>query len=139
MVSKQIASLKKMISSQEIFSIKNHSDFNASALEVFNYQAQHCSVYRVYIEMLRISREKVTTVNEIPFLPVEFFKTHKVLSDEKTPGIIFESSGTTGSVAGKHYVADKEIYIQSFTRCIVAQPCSAAQPPETTRWQKRLL
>jgi phenylacetate-coenzyme A ligase PaaK-like adenylate-forming protein len=106
-----------MISAQQIFSISSERDFNDAALEVFTYQAKHCSVYRDYVNMLGVHAEEVKSFNEIPFLPVEFFKTHEVLSDEKKPEIIFESSGTTGATVSRHYVADKEIYIQSFTCC----------------------
>jgi phenylacetate-coenzyme A ligase PaaK-like adenylate-forming protein len=106
-----------MISARQIFSINSEKDFIDAALEVFNYQAKHCSVYRDYIDMLGVHAEEVKSLNEIPFLPVEFFKTHEVLSDEKKPEIIFESSGTTGTNTSRHYVADKEIYMQSFTRC----------------------
>src|SRR6187549_2624956 len=106
-----------MISSQKIFSVKTESDFNAVALEVFRYQSQRCRVYREYIQMLGINPEEVKSLNEIPFLPAEFFKTHHVLSDETKPAIIFESSGTTGSTVSRHYVADMEIYNQSLTTC----------------------
>src|SRR5689334_16752754 len=106
-----------MISAEEIFSIRTEGDFNDTALEIFAYQAMHCNVYGDYIKMLGIQREGVKSLGEIPFLPVEFFKTHEVLSNEKKPEIIFESSGTTGAIVSRHYVADKEIYTESFTRC----------------------
>ncbi len=106
-----------MVSPKKIFSIKTESDFNDAALEVFKYQAQHCRVYGDYMQALGIRWEKIKSQGEIPFLPVEFFKTHTLLSDEKKPAVVFESSGTTGTSISRHYVADAEIYIQSFTRC----------------------
>src|SRR5258706_498242 len=106
-----------MVSAQKIFSINTESDFNAATLEVFKYQAQHCSVYHDYMQMLGINQGKIKSLNEIPFLPVEFFKTHAVLSDQKKPEVIFESSGTTGTSVSRHYIADTEIYTQSFMRC----------------------
>lgn len=106
-----------MISPQKIFSIKTERDFDAAATEVFQYQAKHCSIYREYIQMLGIENREIKSVTEIPFLPVEFFKSHTVLSDEKKPELIFESSGTTGMNVSRHLVADKEVYIESITRC----------------------
>ena len=106
-----------MISPQKVFSVETQDDFNALALEVFNYQAQHCGVYHDYIRMLKIKEDEIKAVNEIPFLPVEFFKVHQVLTDKKKPEIVFESSGTTSAEASRHYMADTEIYIQSFMRC----------------------
>jgi phenylacetate-coenzyme A ligase PaaK-like adenylate-forming protein len=106
-----------MISAQQIFSVRSERDFNDAVLEVFAYQAKHCSVYSNYIKMLGISAEKIKSLNEIPFLPIEFFKTHEVLSNGKKSEIIFESSGTTGSTVSRHYVTDRKIYIESFTRC----------------------
>jgi len=106
-----------MISAERLFSIKTEGDFDTAALAVFKYQAQHCTVYREYMEMLGVYPDKIKSLAEIPFLPVEFFKTHRVVSDGKEAELIFESSGTTGSTVSKHYVAEKEIYIESFTKC----------------------
>ena len=106
-----------MISPQQIFSIHSEEDFTDAALEVFTYQSKHCRVYSDYINMIGMDAVKIKSLYEIPFLPVEFFKTHEVLSDEKKQEIIFESSGTTGTTNSRHFVADKEIYTESFTRC----------------------
>lgn len=106
-----------MISAQQIFSIRTESNFIDAALEIFAYQSKHCNIYRDYIKMLGIDTREVKSFDGIPFLPVEFFKTHEVLSNKKKPEIVFESSGTTGTAVSRHYVADKEIYTESFTRC----------------------
>lgn len=106
-----------MISAHQIFSIETESDFNVAALEIFQYQSRHCSVYHDYMKMIGVNAGKIKSIEEIPFLPVEFFKSYPVIGDEKKAEIIFESSGTTGTGVSKHYIADKEIYIQSFTRC----------------------
>lgn len=101
----------------KIFFIKSENDFTDTALAVFNYQAQHCNVYREYLKLRGINLVNIKHVQDIPFLPIEFFKTHTVLSDEKTEEIIFHSSGTTGSSVSKHFVADINLYIQSFEKC----------------------
>jgi phenylacetate-coenzyme A ligase PaaK-like adenylate-forming protein len=60
-------------------------------------------------------------IEDIPFLPIQFFKTHQVITGEKEPHIIFSSSGTTGSTTSKHYVHDLKLYEQSFTKAFELQ------------------
>ncbi len=98
----------------EIFSIQNEDKFNDIALKVFNYQAENNIVYKQYLSHLKTNVSEISSIEEIPFLPIDFFKTHKVLTgignDEKT----FLSSGTTGLQRSKHYLADLSIYEKSF-------------------------
>ena len=101
----------------KIFSIKSEKDFEETALAVFSYQAQHCKVYNEYLKLNGINSENIKHIQDIPFLPIEFFKTHKILSDEKKEKLIFHSSGTTGNNVSKHFVADTGFYIQSFEKC----------------------
>jgi phenylacetate-coenzyme A ligase PaaK-like adenylate-forming protein len=91
-----------------------HQDFDQLALEIFHYQAEKNFIYKSYLHALAIDARSCTSVNDIPFLPVSFFKTHKVTSVDKTE-IVFESSATGGQ-ASKHYVADVEVYHESFMR-----------------------
>lgn len=99
---------------QNIFHIKSSQDFNNIALEVFQYQFQHVAVYRQYCELLNTNPDKVNTLEDIPFLPIEFFKKLTVISSEKKPETVFTSSGTTGSITSKHLVADLSLYNSSF-------------------------
>lgn len=99
---------------QRIFHIKSNQDFENIALEVFQYQFQHVSVYRNYCELLHIKPHEVNAMEDIPFLPIEFFKKLTVISSEKKPETIFTSSGTTGSVTSKHLVANLSLYRRSF-------------------------
>lgn len=87
--------------------------FSQVALEVFRYQYQHCDIYRQYCDALRVDAGKVTSLTAIPFLPISFFKTHKVLSVQEVPELAFESSGTTGESTSRHYIADPEVYERS--------------------------
>ncbi|WPU93017.1 acyl transferase [Mucilaginibacter sabulilitoris] len=100
---------------QQVFSINNTNDFNATALQIFRHQAQNCAVYRQFISGLKVDPGTVKTIEQIPFLPIEFFKAHKVLS---TAGaaveLTFTSSGTTGITTSSHYVTDKTWYEDSF-------------------------
>ncbi len=98
----------------DIFRLENNGDFNGLALKIFQFQAENNSVYRSFIKYLGIDVKKITSFKDIPFLPVEFFKTRKVVTGHFNPEIIFTSSGTTGSVTSRHYVKDTELYRESF-------------------------
>ncbi len=100
----------------QLFSIDTEARFNETALSIFKHQAANCAVYKSYIENLRITPSAVNTVSEIPFLPIGFFKTHRVVSDLKVPEQIFSSSGTTGQVQSQHLVTEIRLYEQSFNQ-----------------------
>ena len=101
---------------QDIFKINDDETFRAAALEVFHFQAEHCFVYRDYLAALKVDPLQIYKAEEIPFLPIEFFKTHTVLAEGKKAEMIFESSGTTGSSPSRHHVADAGLYRESFLR-----------------------
>ncbi len=95
----------------QIFSINSEEEFEKRALEVFHYQIKNCVVYRDYVQYL--DWPSPTKSSEIPFLPIDFFKTHEIISIEKKAEITFKSSGT-GGTRSKHYVAEKKLYERSF-------------------------
>jgi phenylacetate-coenzyme A ligase PaaK-like adenylate-forming protein len=95
----------------------NSSSFNSLALEVFRYQYDNNTVYRQYCDTLKVSADKIDSIEKIPFLPINFFKTHTITTTEFTAVVIFESSGTTQTVNSKHLVKDVGLYEQSFTKC----------------------
>ncbi len=97
----------------KIFSVTTQEDFERVALEVYYYQIENCKVYRDFVNQLNWPAP--TCIQEIPFLPIEFFKTHTLLSESKKTEIIFKSSGT-GGTRSTHYVADKSLYTQSFNK-----------------------
>jgi len=99
---------------QQVFAINNTVSFNQTALQVFQYQAVNCAVYKLFINSLKIDATQVTTVGQIPFMPVEFFKAHYITSGESTAEVVFTSSGTTGMITSSHYVTDVSWYTQSF-------------------------
>lgn len=96
--------------------IKKEDDFEKLALEVFQYQFQNNKVYSQFVKSLNISFEKIKSINEIPFLPVEIFKTHKVITENENYQQIFTSSGTTGDQTSKHYVKDISFYENIFSK-----------------------
>ncbi|WP_344979126.1 acyl transferase [Compostibacter hankyongensis] len=99
---------------KRIFSLSNNADFEFLALELFFYQYRYNSCYRSYVDALRIDPRSIRHSAAIPRLPIGFFKTHRVYSGEGEPGLIFESSGTTGTVNSRHLVREPRLYEQSF-------------------------
>ncbi len=101
-----------------LFNIFNTSKpFDEKALEVFRFQAEHCLVYKQYLQHLKIKAESIDSVDKIPLLPISFFKTHQIISSQKKAEKIFSSSATTGTQVSQHFVSDIKIYEQSFTKC----------------------
>lgn len=103
-----------MINTEDIFAIKTEDEFRSMALKVFKFQFENNPVYRSFCDLLYKHPSDVKSIEEIPFLPIEFFKSHDVLSSKKTVQQIFTSSGTTGNTTSKHYVTDLSIYEESF-------------------------
>jgi len=101
---------------QQVFSINNRQQFTEAALQIFRHQAQNCAVYREFITGLKINPQNVASVRQIPFLPIEFFKTHKIISMNKRVEITFTSSGTTGMITSSHYISDVSWYTESFRK-----------------------
>lgn len=99
-----------------IFNLQSESEFNDLAIEVFNYQAKNNKVYKEFLSHLPIAVSSVKQLEDIPFLPVEFFKSRKVITDQSPVQTIFTSSGTTGAVTSKHYVTDLGLYEDSFIK-----------------------
>lgn len=87
-------------------------NFEGLALEIFNFQAQENRVYRSYLDHLHIKPEEITSVEKIPFLPIEFFKTQEVKSGNWETEVVFESSGTGYGVRSLHYVPDRRFYLE---------------------------
>jgi phenylacetate-coenzyme A ligase PaaK-like adenylate-forming protein len=98
-----------------IFSIKNPEDFERLAIEIFLYQYENTEVYRRFCDLLKVVPSSVKKINNIPFLPIQFFKSHRVISKSVSEAIAFKSSGTTGSVTSKHHVSDLILYEKSFS------------------------
>lgn len=102
---------------QRIFNLRNEKEFDDLSLSIFNYQAENNPVYKDYIEKLRVKPFEVRSVRDIPFLPVEFFRNHRIITGNLEPVILFETSGTTGSNTGRHYITDTGLYEESFMKC----------------------
>lgn len=83
-------------------------------MKVFRFQYENNAVYREFCDLIKRNPTNVKTINNIPFLPIQFFKSHQVISSKDNAEQIFTSSGTTGSETSKHYVTDISLYEQSY-------------------------
>lgn len=101
---------------QQMFAVTTENDFNLTALKVFQFQAKKNPVYKEYIHLLKINPNTISHYSEIPFLPIEFYKSKKIVSTNKKEELIFTSSGTTGMETSKHYVCDLTLYEHSFLK-----------------------
>ncbi len=99
---------------KRIFNQQNPNDFNEIAISLFQYQYQNNEIYHRFVDTLGINAGNVKQLAQIPFLPVSFFKTHKIVTGGFMEEIVFESSGTTGLETSKHHVVDTDLYQQSF-------------------------
>ncbi len=99
---------------EQVFSISHIADFQKTALAIFRYQYYHNPVYQSYCNLLQSPPDNVKAPEDIPFLPISFFKTHTVVTTAFQPEVIFESSGTTGVATSRHYVKEKALYEKSF-------------------------
>ncbi|MEM0993700.1 MAG: acyl transferase [Bacteroidota bacterium] len=88
-------------------------DFTDKALAIFRHQAEHCLIYKQYLDLLRISPLSITDVAAIPFLPIQFFKQQVVKTGDWQAASIFTSSGTTGQMPSRHFVKDLSFYLEN--------------------------
>lgn len=105
-----------MIDTKSIFTIKSKAEFNALALQVFEHQFKTNLVYQEFCTHLGKNISKVNTMEDIPFIPIDFFKSKTLISGSQKANTIFTSSGTTGTATSKHFVTDINIYEESYIR-----------------------
>ncbi len=98
---------------EKIFNIQNHSDFKNQCLDIYHFQYQNNHVYQNYCNMICENPINLDEINKIPFLPISFFKTKKILSVDKFEKV-FYSSGTTTSSRSKHFISNLKLYQESF-------------------------
>ena len=105
-----------MITATDIFTISNQKQFEKIALKVFRFQYENNLVYREFCDFLKTDVQKVKSLEKIPFLPIQFFKSHTVLSNNNPVQTTFTSSGTTGMITSKHLVTDVTMYEESYQK-----------------------
>ncbi len=102
--------------SNEIFATSANT-FTNKAINLFRWQAENNLVYKKFLQYLNISHADVADINDIPFLPVELFKSHKIISGDTHSDFYFESSGTTSESRSRHYIADLQLYDSAIIKC----------------------
>lgn len=100
----------------DIFAISSHKQFEKTALKVFRHQHANNVVYRAFCDFLKIDPQQVKTLQQIPFLPIQFFKSHEVVSNQDAVQETFTSSGTTGTINSRHLVTDVSLYEESYRK-----------------------
>ncbi|QEE49069.1 acyl transferase [Flavobacterium alkalisoli] len=103
-----------MLTQNDIFTIASKKEFEKITLKVYRHQYDNNAVYRNFCELLSKDRQNVKSIHEIPFLPIQFFKSHDVVSTTNPAQITFTSSGTTGMTTSRHLVTDLSYYEDSF-------------------------
>ncbi|MFD2147491.1 LuxE/PaaK family acyltransferase [Mucilaginibacter antarcticus] len=101
---------------KHVFSVTNYNEFSTEALKIFRHQAINCTVYGDFISGLGVEADLITQVDQIPFLPIQFFKSRRILSANDDIQVSFTSSGTTGVITSSHHVTDVTWYEESFQR-----------------------
>jgi len=91
-------------------------NFQSFSLEVFQYQAINNPIYNEYLQRIGCKIKEIVSIEKIPFLPISFFKTHQIITENQVPQQTFLSSGTTGMERSKHLVADTDLYKESFRK-----------------------
>jgi len=105
-----------LITTADIFTISNQKQFEKTALKVFRFQYENNIVYREFCDLLKTNPQKVKVLHQIPFLPIQFFKSHDVISNNDGIQATFTSSGTTGTITSKHLVTDVTVYQESYLK-----------------------
>ena len=101
---------------ENIFNIQSEKQFTKIAIETFKHQFKNNKVYRSFCDLINVHPSDINNVEEIPFLPIQFFKNKTVVSTLEEVQEVFTSSGTTGSVTSKHFVTDIDIYKKSYLK-----------------------
>ncbi len=105
-----------MINNTDIFTISSQKQFEKMALKVFRYQYENNLAYQSFCNFLKTDVQKVKSLQQIPFLPIQFFKSHAIVSNTNPVQTTFTSSGTTGMITSKHLVTDVTLYEESYQK-----------------------
>jgi phenylacetate-coenzyme A ligase PaaK-like adenylate-forming protein len=105
-----------LIPTHDIFTISNQKQFDKIALKVFRFQYENNLVYREFCNFFKTDVQKVKSIQQIPFLPIQFFKSHSVVSNTNLIQATFTSSGTSGMITSKHLVTDVSVYEESYRK-----------------------
>lgn len=103
-----------MLTTSDIFHIGSKKEFEKITLKVFRFQYDNNTVYRDFCTYLKKDKTNVKRIEDIPFLPIQFFKSHTILSSSEAIQTTFTSSGTTGMITSRHHITDLMFYEESY-------------------------
>jgi phenylacetate-coenzyme A ligase PaaK-like adenylate-forming protein len=98
------------------FFIHDEASFQEVVLQVFKEQSKEVKVYREYLAAINVDPLSISKWEDIPYLPIEFFRTREVIKEGQTAELVFQSSGSTSATSSKHFISDPSLYIESFKR-----------------------
>jgi len=101
----------------KIFQISSDEEFNILALEIFRFQYQNNSFYKQYVDCVQKDVSQINHYSQIPFLPIEFFKSQKIICTKEPVKVVFGSSGTSGMEKSLHHVTDISVYEKAAIAC----------------------
>ena len=101
---------------RSLLDIKSEQDFNDKSLNLFRFQAERCEAYNMYLKLLKVDVGNVNSIEQIPYLPIEVFKTRTVQVGNANAPLVFKSSGTTDSIRSKHFINEPSVYELAFTK-----------------------
>ena len=110
---------KVLITANDIFTISSQKQFEKIALKVFRFQYENNKVYHDFCDFLKVNPQQVKSLQQIPFLPIQFFKSHEVVSNSNPAEVTFTSSGTTGMITSRHFVTDVSLYEESYRKAFL--------------------
>lgn len=110
------AAFRRINLKRRIEQLHSKDDFNALALDVFRYQSRQNETYAEYLRHLTVNPDEVTDCADIPFLPIEFFKSRIIKTGHWNPQIVFSSSGTTGVTTSQHFIRSLDDYLEGTVR-----------------------
>ena len=105
-----------MIDSNKILNISSSQEFEKYSIEIFNYQFEKNTIYREFCKLTGKNPSNIRSSFEIPFLPIQFFKTHKIISSNQPIKKTFYSSGSTKNNLSKHHIIDLKLYEDCFLK-----------------------
>ena len=88
--------------------------FEGLALALFQFQYRHSPLYREYVDLISVNPDSVNAIEQIPFMPIDFFRTHRLATTDFVEEAVFESSGTTTTTPSRHFIKNVSLYRKSF-------------------------
>jgi len=105
-----------VIDSNKILNISSSQEFEKFSIQIFNQQFEKNTIYREFCRLTGKNPSNIKSSFEIPFLPIQFFKTHKIISSNQPIRKTFHSSGTTKDNLSKHHITDLKLYEDCFLK-----------------------